>query len=182
MKKRCSKCKLEKDVSEFYSDKRAKDGLYSYCKICHYIVSKKAKGYKDANWKHQKRWRFKNHEHYRKYQSEYGKQRRKVDLKFRLDNILGSIIQRALKGKKEWRHWENLVGYTTENLIQHLEKQFDNRMNWNNFGNYWEIDHKKPKSLFKYKTAESEGFKECWGLNNLQPMEKIENRKKHNKF
>lgn len=30
----CSKCKQEKDLSEFYRDKRAKNGLHCQCKQC----------------------------------------------------------------------------------------------------------------------------------------------------
>ena len=33
-KKICSKCKIEKDFSEFYVDKTKIDGLYSCCKTC----------------------------------------------------------------------------------------------------------------------------------------------------
>lgn len=33
--KRCSSCKIEKDESEFYRNKRSKDGLKSQCKKCH---------------------------------------------------------------------------------------------------------------------------------------------------
>lgn len=35
MGKVCSKCKIEKDESEFYSNKRTPDGLSYYCKECH---------------------------------------------------------------------------------------------------------------------------------------------------
>ena len=34
MSKVCSKCKIEKDESEFYSNKRMPDGLDYYCKDC----------------------------------------------------------------------------------------------------------------------------------------------------
>ncbi len=34
MKKKCSKCGIEKDASAFHKDKRCKDGLYSHCKEC----------------------------------------------------------------------------------------------------------------------------------------------------
>jgi len=33
--KRCPRCKQEKPVSEFNKDRRAKDGLQSYCRKCH---------------------------------------------------------------------------------------------------------------------------------------------------
>ena len=35
MNKTCSKCIVEKDLSEFYKDRSRKDGLYSRCKKCH---------------------------------------------------------------------------------------------------------------------------------------------------
>jgi hypothetical protein len=41
----CIICKQEKDRSEFYSDKRGKDGLYAKCKNCH--LKKKRNQYKN---------------------------------------------------------------------------------------------------------------------------------------
>ena len=32
--KRCSKCKMEKDESEFYRDSKTRDGLQAHCKAC----------------------------------------------------------------------------------------------------------------------------------------------------
>lgn len=32
--KTCKKCLVNKDSSQFYADKKAKDGLFSYCKEC----------------------------------------------------------------------------------------------------------------------------------------------------
>ena len=49
--KKCSKCKETKQESEFYTDKRSKDGLRSQCKECH-------KGYEQTRARVvMKRWR-----------------------------------------------------------------------------------------------------------------------------
>ena len=95
---------------------------------------------------------------------------------------MSSVIRYCLKGKKAWRKWRDLVGYKAQDLINHLEKQFDDKINWDNYRSYWEIDHIKPKSLFKYETAEDPEFKKCWALENLQPLEKIKNRSKHDSY
>jgi hypothetical protein len=34
----CTKCGIEKEVSEFYKDFGAKSGLYSHCKECHKLI------------------------------------------------------------------------------------------------------------------------------------------------
>lgn len=133
------------------------------------------------NSQYAKKWRKKNIERKRKYEKVYNKERRKIDIKFRLDRNISAIISRALKGKKAGRKWESLVGYTLNDLMAHLESLFETWMNWQNYGK-WVIDHKKPKSLFYYETAESLKFKQCWSLENLQPLEKIANIKKSNHF
>ena len=57
--KECSKCGVVKLVSEFYKDKRRKDGLYSHCKLCQnaltkaYSSTEKGKEIHQANYK---RW------------------------------------------------------------------------------------------------------------------------------
>lgn len=113
--------------------------------------------------------------------------RRQTDIKFRINSNISSNISQVLKNQKKGRRWEILVGYTVYDLIQHLEKQFDDKMNWDNYGNNWagyswHIDHIKPKSLFHYETPEDEEFKQCWALSNLRPLEKKENIKKSNKY
>lgn len=78
--------------------------------------------------------------------------------------------------------WEKIVGYSIQELMDHLEKQFNDKMNWNNYGSYWHVDHKKPITWFKYTDYSDIEFKECWSLNNLQPLERIENIKKGNRY
>lgn len=106
----------------------------------------------------------------------------KADPMFKLNKNISNLILHSLKGSKNGLHWETIVGYTCKDLKQHLEKQFDNKMNWDNYGSYWHLDHIIPKSFFKFTTTEETEFKMCWSLNNLQPLEAIENMKKHNKL
>ena len=51
--KKCNNCGLEKPISEFYKNKRSKDGLQSNCKSCvkaYYVANKdERKAYREAN-------------------------------------------------------------------------------------------------------------------------------------
>ena len=87
----------------------------------------------------------------------------------KLNHRMGSNILLALKGSKNGRGWESLVGYTCSDLKKHLEKQFGDGMSWENMGD-WHIDHKIPISVFNFTSPEHEDFKRCWSLKNLQPM------------
>lgn len=128
--------------------------------------------------------KYQNHPEYikeKEKRNQRRKERRQTDFKFRLDQNIGSKICECLRGKKANRRWEELVGYTLEDLIKHLESLFEPWMNWDNYGK-WEIDHIKPKSSFYYETAEDLEFKKCWGLENLRPLEKTVNNEKRDKF
>lgn len=129
-----------------------------------------------------KKYNQKNKQKLLRYKELWQKYKRKVDFKYRLDENMGSAISRSLKDQKNGRKWEVLVGYTLEELIGHLEKQLDHKMNLNNYGSYWAVDHIKPRSLFTYSSENDAEFKQCWALQNLQPLEKIENIKKRNHY
>jgi len=66
--------------------------------------------------------------------------------------------------------------------MKHIESQFDENMTWENYGSYWHVDHIKPQSLFEFESADDDGFKKCWALENLQPLSAKENWKKGNKY
>jgi len=117
----------------------------------------------------------------RKMINKKKRERRTKNLKLRFNGAISSMMSTSLKGKKAGRSWEVLVGYTIGDLMKYLERQFDDKMNWDNYGSYWHIDHIKPISLFNYIMPEDKEFKLCWELSNLQPLEKIENIKKSNK-
>ena len=61
-------------------------------------------------------------------------------------------------------------------------------MSWQNYGKpeegklKWNIDHIIPNSSFNYEDMDCKDFRDCWKLDNLRPLEVIENIKKGNKL
>lgn len=54
-------------------------------------------------------------------------------------------------------------------------------MSWDNYGE-WVVDHKKPIAAFNIVDAECQEFRDCWKLENLQPMFFIPNLQKGAKY
>jgi len=161
------------------------------CRLC--AIKKWGHWHPENRKKSRRKWEQKNpeykkeyeermKEYIKKYRNNYLKQRREKDPKFRLGQNMGNLIYHSLKSKKAGRGWRSLVDYSLKDLMKHLERQFDEKMNWENYGSYWEVDHITPRSLFRYTSPEDPGFKECWALRNLQPLEKIANLRKSNTF
>ena len=66
-------------------------------------------------------------------------------------------------------------------LKLHLENQFVDGMNWNNYGkNGWHIDHIKPCASFDLTDPKQQ--KICFHYTNLQPLWAIDNLIKHSKL
>jgi hypothetical protein len=118
----------------------------------------------------------------KKKRNEHLRLRRKIDKKYKLSADVRVSVWKALKYKRNNINLSKKLGYAIEELRKHLEKQFDDKMAWGNYGSYWGIDHKKPISLFNFSDINDKEFKLCWKLTNLQPLEKLENIHKSNKF
>lgn len=103
--------------------------------------------------------------------------------RYRLRLKMANSINKALKGRKNRASWESLVGYTLDDLIRHLESQFQPGMTWENRGRGgWEIDHIIPISVFNISSSEDVDFKKCWSLKNLRPLWAAENLNKRAKI
>jgi len=110
-------------------------------------------------------------------------ERRRNNPKLRLNHRISGAIRLSLKSGKNGRHWENLIGYNLKDLMAHLKSLFKKDMSWENYGKGgWEIDHKKPISSFNFNSYEDEEFKQCWALDNLQPLWASDNRSKGNRI
>jgi hypothetical protein len=98
------------------------------------------------------------------------------------DRNMHNSMYRAIKVNKNGRAWEKLVGYTLEDLKEHLKMQFTEEMNWNNFGSFWWIDKIIPRAAYRYSNLSNNEFKKCWSLKNMRPLPKIDCAKKKNKI
>jgi 5-methylcytosine-specific restriction endonuclease McrA len=180
MNKICTQCKQEKKLEEFFIKNSSKDGRENKCKLCktQYIKSTQKENQKRYYQKNKVERISKNREYellnYDKVKENhrlYNNKRRKHDVNFRLIDNCRSRINVALKGQLKEKTFFDLIGCSIQDFKLHLEQQFTLKMNWENYGNYWEIDHVIPLSkggTFYYK--------------NTQPLTITENRKKSNKL
>jgi hypothetical protein len=120
--------------------------------------------------------------------SEKGKALRERDYQKRcqkqgekLNRAIRAGVNSSLQGTKNGRKWQELVGYSLQELVAHLEKQFTEGMSWDNYGQ-WHVDHKVPLAAFSFDSPENPMFRICWGLDNLQPMWATDNMRKHTKI
>ncbi len=133
-----------------------------------------------------------NPEHYRSRDRAYNfanpevrkgiDQRRRSTPKGRLEHSISSNVHRGLKiGSKAGRRAFDLLGYSSEDLRNHLEKQFLPGMSWDNYGK-WHIDHIVPLSAFNYSTPQCFDFGRAWALSNLRPLWAEDNLRKNDKL
>ena len=118
-----------------------------------------------------KNWRDSNKDHIDRYKRDYERNRRRIDPKYRLGARTRTAVYTCLKERDvaKYRSTFDILGYTLEELMIHLEKQFTEGMSWDNYGE-WHVDHKIPMASFNFETVEDREFKLCWCLDNLQPL------------
>ncbi len=120
---------------------------------------------------------------HRKERNIYQGNRDKTDLKFNLDKKIGNAIRKALKGNKAGRRWEDLVGYTLDDLKMYLEKTMPNGYTWQDYlEGRLHIDHIIPISVHNYLNSEHTDFQRCWSLSNLRLLPAKENMCKNDKL
>lgn len=122
-------------------------------------------------------------QNHKEYINNHQRQRMK-NPKFKLNRNITKSIHSSLKARnisKNNRPWESLVNFTLQELMIRLESLFQDGMIWENQGE-WHLDHIKPISLFDFESMDDPGFKECWALENLQPLWAEDNLRKSNKY
>lgn len=207
--KPCSKCAVVKPLVEFNRQKGAPLGRRAICRACAkalYYEPKKAhliaigierrranpepvrenarKRYannREARVAAAAAYRDADREKWRAILRKSDAKRRSTP-RGRLDNAISANMSGSLaKNAKAGRSWQALVGYSMDELIAHLEKQFLPGMTWENYGE-WHVDHIVPKSAFNYEAPEHIDFQRCWALANLRPLWALQNISKRDRI
>lgn len=161
------------------ADKKWRDSNKEY-------MSEKSKKWYSENkdkWNNYiKEYRKNNVDKIRQIKRDYERNRKASDPLYKLISNFRTAIYQVLKESnvEKNKSYFDILGYTPDELINHLEKQFKDDMTWDNYG-IWHVDHKFPITSFDIQEMGDEEFMKCWSLNNLQPMWGEENIRKSNK-
>jgi hypothetical protein len=189
--KKCSKCKEEKELSKFNFRKDTKDGFSYWCRCCQKIINFERK---DKIKSITKNYYNNNIEFIRLKNKDYSKnpinkirtnirkkERRDNDPLYHLTHNIRGTINRYfnfLKIDKPFKT-SKILGCSFEEFKKHIETQFQDWMNWENYGKYngelnygWDIDHIIPISSAK---TEEEIIKLNY-FSNFQPLCSYTNR------
>jgi len=175
--KPCTKCKIIKDLSDFYRDRKVKSGRAASCKKCQDKV--RAANYvknKDRELAKRREWEKKN----RKRLTENYMNRRRACPKLRIKTNLRRRLHKIIEGSVKGGSAVADLGCSVEQLKIYLESKFQEGMTWETYGNRgWHIDHIVPLSSFDL-TDKEQLLKACH-YTNLQPLWWRDNIKKSNK-
>jgi sulfur relay (sulfurtransferase) DsrC/TusE family protein len=180
--KSCVKCKITKDLSEFYRHPKTTDGFSYACKVCDQYRSKQ---WRQQNKKqiaeNKKQWYSKNKDKVIKYARQYYSDNKQQIIpkivKYRLNKIKSDPVFKLRKslchrlGKLIKQQSSSIaldfLGCSLQELKAHLESQFQPNMTWDNHGK-WHIDHIKPLSSFDLTDLAQ--LRAACHYTNLQPL------------
>lgn len=163
--KTCSKCHIEKPLTEFNKKSSNKDGYNGQCRVCCNLQKKEyyltnlsyyenyRKNNKDKtkinskNWvinnpsknkTNKKQYREKNKEKFKEYYRNYKKERIKTDLVFKLKYRFSKNLYNLFKqnGFIKKSKTIDILGCSFEEFKKYLESKFEDWMTWDNKGLY----------------------------------------------
>lgn len=178
-------------------DRRCRDCVKAYREEHKQTINTRQKKYKETHKAERKVWLEKNKEkqaaYNKEYQAKYRKEnaerlkeqqatyfqtnkqkinerirkRRAENIQLRLANNLRARIPVALKGIAKSAHTIDLIGCSVDALRDHLSAKFDDKMSWDNYGE-WHVDHIIPCAAFNLSDPIEQRI--CFHYTNLQPM------------
>lgn len=162
----CTKCKVEKPLSEFSKDKSTKSGHRPHCKGC-------VRQYRQEHEEEIKHW----HKNHKKERNERERNRYRTNIQHKLKVLLRTRMGMAIKGDQKSGSAVQDLGCSIEELKKHLEFQFQPGMTWDNWAlDGWHIDHIIP--LASADLTDRKQFLEACHYTNLQPLWVEDNLKK----
>ena len=123
------------------------------------------------------KWNKNNPERRAVHRKQY-RERHKNEPQFRIKENLGGRLRKLVH--KDGDRFVDFIGCSVDFLKEWLEYNFTAKMNWDNYGSYWEIDHIRP--LESFDLVNKEQCLECWNWSNLAPLPGEENERKSDKI
>lgn len=179
--KKCTNCNIEKTLNDFHKSKDGKFGVKSICKECKIILRKiEYNDNKDKHLLNKQKYYENNKQDIINKVKEYRKNRLETDSFFKLKENTRTLIRNSFRRKFTDKSQKtiNILGCSFEEFKDYIEKQFTPKMNWDNQGTYWQLDHIKPVSLATNKQE----LIELNHYTNFQPLYWKDNLSKSNKY
>lgn len=180
--KRCTACGKDKPVDAFNRRSPPRQhGLYSKCKPCMKVIRQawhRRNPHKTTEYNHAHVAR--NPDRAREIYREM-KQRQRSDPKRKFVMYTRTAVLNGLRGRRKAASTFDALGYTREQLITHIERQFLPGMTWKNYGRKWHLDHIVPLSAFDITSTDCPDFRVAWALTNLRPLWASDNIRKRDK-
>lgn len=128
-----------------------------------------------------KRWGEENRSQLRAKSNEWRRKEYRENPEYRMRVAMSGMVKRVLSRgvRQKDRSAEEILGYTKQELVSHIEKQFTKKMTWDNYGSYWHIDHITPLSVL-VDQGEPAASVNC--LSNLRPITAERNQRKSDKI
>ena len=91
----------------------------------------------------------------------------KKERKRSLDRNIRQCLTYVIKKDGPFR-WNKILGFTKEDFLKHIEKEFEEGMTFENYGE-WVISFHIPKRCYNFKSLKDEDFRRFWSLKNITP-------------
>lgn len=179
----CKKCNIEKECP--YGK--------IYCRNCQNEFSKEyKKNNKEKIKEYNKEYKLKNKEKTKEYnrvynisnretiqkkQTENSRKRRKNDINYKLTINMRNRMKKFFKNKSRKHEY---IGCSLDLFKLWISYQFEQDMDFSNYGKTWHLDHIIPCSLFNFDNECEKYF--CFNWSNYRPLYSHDNLSRQNKL
>ncbi len=175
--KTCTICKIPKNIDQYGTFKK-KDLIKtrSECKQCRTIRESQRNKNNPKRQEYVRKYKNNNKEQIREYENARIKEKRQIDLHFKIRTDITSHIRHLLNGSRKTL---DSLECTRDQLLKWFEYQFNAGISWSN-QKEWQVDHVIPLAFFNLENKDQ--FKLACHWSNIRPINKTENISKSNKI